>query len=96
MSRDVRGVRLPLEVQDAIRAMHPDLKRRIRAALDQIQATPESGKFLKRELDGWQSVRVGRIRIIYREIRGIIEVGAIGPRSSIYLDASRRLSRPSS
>lgn len=94
MSRKVRGARLPLEVQDAIRAMHPELRRRVRAALDHIQAMPEAGKLLKQDLGGWQSFRVGRIRIVYRVVREIIEVGAIGPRASIYLDAARRLSHP--
>jgi len=88
----VHVVRLPPAVQAAIRVMHPDLKRRVRAALDLIRVAPKSGKSLKRELSGWQSFAVGRIRIIYRETRAVIEVGAIGPRASIYLDAARRLS----
>lgn len=87
----MRGVRLPPEVQKAIRTMHPDLKRRVRAALDLVQTTPDSGKPLKRELRGWRSLPVGRIRIIYRETQAVIEVGAIGPRASIYLDAAQRL-----
>jgi len=75
--------------------MHPDLKRRVRAALDLIQVAPNSGKPLKRELQGWRSLPVGRIRIIYhyRETRAVIEVGAIGPRTAIYLDAAERLGR---
>ena len=71
--------------------MHPDLKRQVRAALDHIRAAPKSGKSLKRELSGWRSLPVGRVRIIYREAGAVIEVGAIGPRASIYLDAARRL-----
>lgn len=92
MSRNVRGVRLLPEVQVAIRAMHPELRRRVRTALDHIQTVPEAGKLLKHELNGWQSFRVGRIRIVYRVVREVVEVGAIGPRASIYLDAARRLS----
>lgn len=93
MSHKVRGVRLPPEVQTATRAMHPELRRRVHTALDHIQTTPQSGKLLKRELSVWQSFPVGRLRIIDREIRGMIEIGAIGPRASIYLDATQRLSR---
>jgi mRNA interferase RelE/StbE len=89
----VRAVRLPPEVQGAIRTLHPDLKRRVRAALDLIRATPNSGKPLKRELRGWRSLPVGRLRIIYRETRAVIEVGAIGPRTAIYRDAAERLGR---
>jgi len=88
----MHSVRLPPEVQAAIRVMHPDLKRRVRAAFDLIRAAPKSGKSLKRELGGWRSFAVGRLRLIYRETRTVIEVGAIGPRASIYLDAARRLS----
>ncbi|MGE0827477.1 MAG: type II toxin-antitoxin system RelE/ParE family toxin [Candidatus Binatia bacterium] len=86
-------IRLPTEVQAAIRVMHPTLKRRVRAGLDQILKDPQSGKPLKQELTGWRSFRVGRVRIIYRQTRTAIEVGAIGPRASIYLDAAQRLSR---
>lgn len=93
MKRELPSVRLPPEVQAAIRTMHPELRRRIRAALDDIRATPDSGKLLKRELNGWHSFRVGRIRIIYREKGAVIEVSAIGPRASIYLDFARQLSR---
>jgi len=87
----MRRVRLPLDVQAAIRSMHPDLRRRVREALDSIVESPELGKLLKRELSGWRSFRIGRVRVIYREVRMAIEVAAIGPRSSIYQDATRRL-----
>ncbi|MGH7962854.1 MAG: type II toxin-antitoxin system RelE/ParE family toxin [Candidatus Binatia bacterium] len=93
MSREVRGIRLPPEVQASIRVMHPDLKRRVRAAIDSIRAAPKSGKSLKRELRGWRSLAVGRVRIIYRETRAAIEIGAIGSRASIYLDAVHHLSK---
>jgi mRNA interferase RelE/StbE len=86
-----RRLRLSFEVQAAIRAMHPHLKRRVRAALDRVRTNPESGKPLMRELSGWWSMRVGRLRIIYRP-RGhhrIVDVAAIGPRTSIYLEVSR-------
>lgn len=93
MNRDVPGVRLPPEVQAAIRVMPPDLKRRVRTALDYIRVAPKFGKSLKRELRGWRSrLAVGRVRIIYRETRAAIEVGAIGPCTSIYLDAVQRFS----
>jgi hypothetical protein len=71
--------------------MHPDLKRRVRAALDRIREDPSAGKGLLGSLAGWRSARVGRVRIVYRETRGAIEVAAIGPRSTIYLEARRRI-----
>lgn len=73
--------------------MHPDLKRRVRIALDEIRTTPGSGKALRGDLAGWRAVRVRRLRIVYREARRAIEVAAIGPRTTIYLDAARRVRR---
>lgn len=91
----MRRVRLPHEVQAAIRAMHPALKQRIRAALDTLREHPSAGKPLRRELSGGWSFRVGRVRIIYRTTRTVLEVSAIGPRASIYQDTDRRLVRAS-
>jgi mRNA interferase RelE/StbE len=90
-----RSVRLPQVVQSTIRSLHPDLKQRVRAALDLIRTEPQSGKALKGELEGWQSVRVSRLRIIYRHSTTVVEVAAIGPRGSIYLETERLLRRSS-
>ncbi|TMA61775.1 MAG: type II toxin-antitoxin system RelE/ParE family toxin [Deltaproteobacteria bacterium] len=86
-------LRLPAEVQAAIRAMHPDLRHRVRAALDRIRAAPGCGKPLTGELEGWWTVRVGRVRIVYRRAPATIDVAAIGPRTSIYVEAARLLRR---
>lgn len=86
-----RSVRLPQDVQQTIRSLHPDLKRRVRAAVELLQANPEAGKALKGALEGWRSLRVGRMRIIYRASRAHVDIAAIGPRASIYLETARRL-----
>jgi mRNA interferase RelE/StbE len=86
-------LRLAPDVQQAIRSLHPELKRRVRDALDGLLTTPAAGKMLRRELFGWRSLRVGRVRIIYREKGAVIDVAAIGPRASIYFDAAARLRR---
>ena len=91
----MRRVRLPREVHTAIRAMHPQLKQRIRAALDTLRMNPSAGKPLQRELAGGWSFRVGRVRIIYRTTRTVLEISAIGSRARIYQDASRRAARTS-
>lgn len=73
-----------------IRKMHPHLKRKVRMALADILADPSCGKALKLELTGLWSYRVGRHRIIYR--RGeekVIELVALGPRSTIYEETCR-------
>jgi hypothetical protein len=74
--------------------MHPDLKRQVRAALDRIRAAPKCGKALMGELAGWRSLRVGRLRIVYREAATVVEIAAVGPRSTIYLEVARSLRRP--
>ncbi len=59
-------------------------------ALADILADPFCGKALKLELTGLWSYRVGRHRIIYR--RGeekVIELVALGPRSTIYEETCR-------
>jgi plasmid stabilization system protein ParE len=73
--------------------MHPELKRQVRAALDRLRTAPKCGKALMGELAGWRSLRVGRLRIVYREAARAVEVAAIGPRSAIYLELARSLKR---
>jgi mRNA-degrading endonuclease RelE of RelBE toxin-antitoxin system len=49
---------------------------------------------LRDELSGFHSLRVGRVRIIYRVVPSrVIEVVAIGPRRTIYEDTLQRLRR---
>lgn len=91
MSPRPRALRLAPDVQQAIRSLHPELKRRVRDALEGLLTAPAAGKMLTRELSGWRSLRVGRVRIIYREKGASVEVAAIGPRASIYLDVAVRL-----
>jgi mRNA-degrading endonuclease RelE of RelBE toxin-antitoxin system len=75
--------------------MHPQLKREVRAALQEIQENPATaGKMLRDELSGLQSVRVRRYRIIYRVVpEHCIEIIAIGSRRSIYEETYRIMRR---
>jgi len=83
-------LRVPDEIVALIRGCHPLLKRKIRAGLQHIMAEPESGKFLRDELEGLQSYRISRFRIIYRlSGKGLIDIVAIGPRKSIYEETYR-------
>jgi mRNA interferase RelE/StbE len=93
----MRQLRVPEDVARLIRGLHPDLKRRIRSALDDVLADPAVGKALRGELLGLRSCRVSRFRIIYRVAGTVIDVVAIGPRRTIYEETWRRLRRrPSS
>jgi mRNA interferase RelE/StbE len=93
LKQPLHRLRVPDEVADLVRGMHPALKRKTRASLKTILADPSSGKALKDELAGLRSFRVGTIRIIYRMTRNIIEIVAIGPRERIYEETYRLLKR---
>jgi mRNA interferase RelE/StbE len=84
-------LRVPPEVAALLRGLHPELKRRIRGSFDRILDDPGAGKALRGELTGLRSLRVGRIRIVYRERRAVIEVVALGPRDHIYEETLRLL-----
>ena len=86
-------LRLSPEVVSLLRGLHPDLKRRLRAALDRIVSDPSAGKALRAELTGLRSLRVGRVRIVYRESRVAIESVAVGPRERIYEETLRLVRR---
>lgn len=90
----VHALRVPDDVARLIRGLHPEIKRKVRAALQEIVARPQCGKPLKEALCGLRSFRLGRLRIVYRLADDpIIEVVALGPRRSIYEETYRKLSR---
>jgi mRNA-degrading endonuclease RelE of RelBE toxin-antitoxin system len=84
---------VPSKVRQLIRRSHPELKRKIRFALKEILADPTVGKQLQKELKGYQSLRVGRYRIIYRAVDLGIDVIAIGPRRTIYQEIALETER---
>lgn len=87
-------LRVPGNLEELIRSLHPEIKRKVRAALDVIRADPAAGKSLRGELAGLRSFRLGRFRIVYRlGPRRLIELVAIGPRRSIYEETLRLLRR---
>lgn len=88
-----RRLRVPGDVASLIQGLHPDLKRKLRAALDAIMADPSIGKALRDELAGLRSYRIGRFRLVYRVAGSIIEIVAVGPRASIYDETWRRVRR---
>jgi mRNA interferase RelE/StbE len=87
-------LRVPAHLEELIRGLHPDIKRKIRAALDVIRVDPWAGKELRDDLAGLRSFRLGRFRIIYRVgQRRLIDLIAIGPRRVIYEETLRHLRR---
>ena len=84
------------EVAQLVRGLHPDIKRKARAALDRLGIDAEAGKALQGDLKGLRSLRVARFRVIYRSPAcGIIEIVAIGPRDRIYEETMRLISAES-
>lgn len=81
------------QLRDLIRQLHPDLKRKVRAALTDILHHPTCGKPLKAELHGYWSLRVGRLRVIYRPDKDGVAIVAVGPRRTIYAETARLLLR---
>ena len=86
---------IPPHVAEAIRALHPDLKRSIKAAVRAIATEPECGTPLLREFDGLWKYRVRRFRIVYaidRKTR-VIRLIAVGHRRHVYEELPARLRR---
>lgn len=86
-------LKVPAEIRNFIRRLHPQLKRKVGAALADILADPDCGKPLKQDLLGYFSLPIGRTRIIYRPVQAGVEIVAIGPRQTIYEDALRQIVR---
>lgn len=89
----VSTLKVPPNIRNLIRLLHPQLKRKVRAALADILADPDCGKPLKEELLGYRSLPIGRTRIIYRPFESTVEIVAIGPRRTIYEDALQQIVR---
>ena len=87
-------LRVPDEIVDLLRSLHPEIKRKMKAALDLIASDPAVGKSLRDELRGLKSFKIGRFRIIYKVAsKRIIEIVAIGPRRTIYEETYRLLKK---
>ena len=94
MKTPMYKLKVPDDIAELIRNMHPHLKKKVRASLQSILSDPYSGKALKDELAGLRSYRVGRLRIIYRiSVQKLIEIVAIGPQETIYEETFRLLKR---
>ena len=75
---------VPAVLSDQISHLPPDLKSRVRRALDDLREKPETGKPLEEDLEGHRSYRIGRYRLIYRIEKERLVLEALGPRSHIY------------
>ena len=79
-------LRIPPEIVSFIRHLHPQIKARIRRALEEIELNPFLGKPLKGELGGLYSYRATYYRIVYqiKHSEILIEVVDIAERKIVY------------
>ena len=92
--RALYALRVPVPVADLIRGLHPQIKRKLRAAIESIAVEPRGGKALKDDLAGLWSFRVGKFRIVYRIAAGrCVELITCGPRDRIYEETYRLIVR---
>jgi len=94
MKKPTHKLRVPDDVAELVRTMHPKLKKKIKVSLQMILLSPYIGKALKDELEGLRSFRLSRFRIVYRiSTKKQIEIIAVGPRERIYMETLRLLSK---
>jgi len=90
MPHALRKLRVPPALAALLRGLHPQIKRKLRGALEAIAADPGCGKPLKEELAGLWSLRVGKFRVIYRvKSARQVDLIAFGPRERIYEETHR-------
>ena len=77
---------IPPSVEETLVHLPPRLKKKIRAALQEIQEDPHLGKPLRDKLKNLWSYQVDRYRIVYRIYHARIEIQVIdiGHRNIIY------------
>ncbi len=93
MGKPTIRFRVSAEVAQLVRGLHPDIKCKVRAALDRFALDAEAGKVLQGDLKGLRSLRVARFRVICRtRARQLMEIVAIGPRDRIYEETLRLVS----
>ena len=75
-----------------IRALSPDVARRVRSGLERLAEDPRRGKPLHGSLVPFWSYRVGDYRVVYeiREAQLVVLVVMVGHRREIYERARRR------
>lgn len=94
MTRQLYRLRVADHAAAVLRTLHPNIKRKLKAALHAITTDPFTGKALGDELSGLRSYRVSRFRIVYRLAQDkVIEIIAIGPRERIYEETFRLISK---
>ena len=74
------------EAARLITALPPEIKKLVRASIDELLVNPESGSELTGELEGYRSLKAKRYRIVYRPNDAEMTVGIllVGHRRDVY------------
>ena len=88
-------MRFTPEVSRLVAKLHPENKRQLKQALNELRQNPFIGKDLQEELFGFKSLRLKKYRVIYtvNEEANYIEIYYIGRRSDVYEQFRRLLTQ---
>ena len=88
-------MRFTPEVSRLVAKLHPENKRQLKQALNELLQSPFIGKDLQEELFGFKSLRLKKYRIIYtvNEDANCNEIYYIGRRSDVYEQFRRLLTQ---
>ena len=80
------GMRYTPETSRILSKLHPENKKLIRAALEDLRKNPYAGSDLQEELHGFKSFKLKRYRVLYNidEEDNIIQIFHIGHRKDVY------------
>ena len=83
------------EASRSIAHLPPEIKKLIRASIDELASQPFKGDELQMELSGFRSLKPKRYRIIYKvnESDSTIEIYYVGPRRDVYENFKRLLEK---
>ncbi len=88
-------IRFTPEAARLFSKLHPENKKLIKSALQELRQAPYSGHDLQEELSGFKSFKSTRYRIVYKvnEEEHSVEVYFIGHRKDIYEQFKRLLNQ---
>ncbi len=88
-------IRFTPEAARLFSKLHPENKKLIKSALQELRQAPYSGQDLQEEMSGFKSFKSKRYRIVYKvnEEEHSVEVYFIGHRKDIYEQFKRLLNQ---
>jgi mRNA interferase RelE/StbE len=87
------GMRYTPEASRLLSKLHPENKKLIKAALEELRNNPYAGSDLQEELYGYKSFKLKRFRVLYKinEEDNTIQIYHIGHRKDVYQQFHRLL-----